>query len=485
MATATVRPGRASLARYEPVIGLEVHSSSPPPPRSSAPAATASATRPTPTSARSAWACPGALPVLNRQAVTLALRAALATRLHGAAVVRLRAQELLLPRPAQGLPDLAVRAAAGHGRGTSRSGRGGQQVRLHRIHMEEDAGKLLHEGFPWSAREERRRLQPQRRAADRDRHPARPAQRRGGPRVPDRAQGGPALRRRLRLQHGGGLAALRRQRLDPARGAPSALGHPGRDQEPELLPQRGPRHRARGGPPGRGAGRRAAAWSRRPASGTRTAGETRPMRSKEEAHDYRYFPEPDLPPLAVDAAWLEEVARVAARAARRSGGGASWRSTASPTTTPGVLTAGPRGGRLLRGGGPRQRERQGRVELGDDRGPAQAEGGRAPAVRLPGAPAGLAELIGARGRGRRSAARTAKHVFERMWAGGEGAGGDRGARGPGPGLGRVGAPGRRRRGAGRAARRRSPRTAAARPAPSAGSWARSCAGPAARPTPRS
>jgi len=36
-------------------------------------------------------------------------------------------------------------------------------------------------------------------------------------------------------------------------------------------------------------------------------GTTHPMRSKEEAHDYRYFPEPDLVPLAIDPAWVEEI----------------------------------------------------------------------------------------------------------------------------------------------------------------------------------
>jgi aspartyl-tRNA(Asn)/glutamyl-tRNA(Gln) amidotransferase subunit B len=35
--------------------------------------------------------------------------------------------------------------------------------------------------------------------------------------------------------------------------------------------------------------------------------ETRPMRSKEDAHDYRYFPDPDLLPLAVSTEWMEEV----------------------------------------------------------------------------------------------------------------------------------------------------------------------------------
>src|SRR5579859_1089900 len=40
-----------------------------------------------------------------------------------------------------------------------------------------------------------------------------------------------------------------------------------------------------------------------------TAGRTDSMRSKEKAHDYRYFPEPDLLPVHVSAAWREEIRR--------------------------------------------------------------------------------------------------------------------------------------------------------------------------------
>ena len=58
---------------------------------------------------------------------------------------------------------------------------------------------------------------------------------------------------------------------------------------------------------------------------TRTRGETRAMRSKEDAHDYRYFPDPDLPPLVIAQEWIErvradmpELPRAMARALRRA-----------------------------------------------------------------------------------------------------------------------------------------------------------------------
>lgn len=37
------------------------------------------------------------------------------------------------------------------------------------------------------------------------------------------------------------------------------------------------------------------------------SGKTYSQRSKEDAHDYRYFPEPDLPPLVLDKAWVEQI----------------------------------------------------------------------------------------------------------------------------------------------------------------------------------
>jgi aspartyl-tRNA(Asn)/glutamyl-tRNA(Gln) amidotransferase subunit B len=40
-----------------------------------------------------------------------------------------------------------------------------------------------------------------------------------------------------------------------------------------------------------------------------SAGQTNSMRGKEEAHDYRYFPDPDLVPVIIDEAWIEDIRR--------------------------------------------------------------------------------------------------------------------------------------------------------------------------------
>ena len=45
-----------------------------------------------------------------------------------------------------------------------------------------------------------------------------------------------------------------------------------------------------------------------PLHGTRTLVKSRHLRSKEEAHDYRYFPDPDLMPLEIEQAWVDDIA---------------------------------------------------------------------------------------------------------------------------------------------------------------------------------
>ena len=63
-------------------------------------------------------------------------------------------------------------------------------------------------------------------------------------------------------------------------------------------------------------------------------GETFSMRSKEDAHDYRYFPEPDLVPLRIGAEWLARSAVRNARAAGEPPRALHRASTACANTTP-------------------------------------------------------------------------------------------------------------------------------------------------------
>ena len=75
--------------------------------------------------------------------------------------------------------------------------------------------------------------------------------------------------------------------------------------------------------------------------------ETRSMRSKEDAQDYRYFPDPDLPPLVIDEAWIERDARRACRSCREAMRTRFVREYALPAHDAAMLTAQPRTGRAI------------------------------------------------------------------------------------------------------------------------------------------
>ena len=68
---------------------------------------------------------------------------------------------------------------------------------------------------------------------------------------------------------------------------------------------------------------------------TASGARPRSMRSKEDAHDYRYFPDPDLLPLVLDEAWVDGLRSRAAGIARRPSGLGSCRNTGCRRTMPG------------------------------------------------------------------------------------------------------------------------------------------------------
>ena len=262
-------------------------------------------------------------------------------------VVPVRAEELLLPGHAEELPDLPVRRAdrlrrlgRGRGRGRARTYR----IEIERAHMEEDTGKSLHVGGATG------RIH----GAD---HSLLDYNRSGVPLIeivtkPIEGAGDKAPEvARAYVTHAARPAA--RARASPTSGwsrarcaaTPTCRCGPiarTRRSAPGPRPRTSTRCAASSGRSAtRSPGRRrcstpAAGSCRRPGTGTRTPGVTTSGRSKETAEDYRYFPEPDLVPIAPSREWVEELRGDAARAAGRRGCGGSPRSGASPTSSCGT-----------------------------------------------------------------------------------------------------------------------------------------------------
>ena len=137
-------------------------------------------------------------------------------------------------------------------------------------------------------------------------------------------------------------------------------------------------------------------------------GEIHSLRSKEEAHDYRYFPEPDLVPLVPDRAWVEEMRGGAARAAGRPAPALGARPGASASRTPrccprrrssAALLRGGRGARRPQGGGELDPGRAARPAARARRGALGEQASRPAAPRRAHRPDGRPDAVDPAGQG--------------------------------------------------------------------------------------
>jgi len=288
---------------FEPVIGLEIHAQLKTDTKIFCGCSTAFGAAPNTQTCPVCLGLPGVLPVLNRSVVEFALRMALATGCTVARESRFARKNYFYPDLPKGYQiSMYELPIAEHGRVDVPVDGTLQPVRIRRIHMEEDAGKLTHDpDRPFSRVDLNRAGVPLIEiVSEPDLHTPAAAGAylrqlraivrylgicdgnleegsfRCDANVSIRPRGATELGTRAELKN-----------LNSFRFVERAIEHEIERQREILLD-------------GDAVIQETRLWDA-------AAGRSVSMRGKEEAHDYRYFPDPDLLPLVIDAGWVERV----------------------------------------------------------------------------------------------------------------------------------------------------------------------------------